>query len=29
MDHLLIRSVEKALGWTGPDGIGREFDGEA
>ena len=25
MDHLLVQSIEKALGWTGPDGLGAEF----
>lgn len=25
MDHYLVQSIEKALGWTGPNGLGVEF----
>lgn len=25
MDHRLVAGVEKALGWAGPDALGREF----
>lgn len=25
MDHYLVQSIEKALGWTGPSGLGVEF----
>src|SRR5262245_16674358 len=25
MDHRLVAGIEKALDWTGPDGLGREF----
>jgi cupin superfamily protein len=25
MDHRLVANIEKALGWSGPEGLGREF----